>query len=158
MECLPGGFTPRSQGTPADHTNTLGVSREGYGYRIGVESKGEICSLRGAFMTSRPLQRESGELYASLPKLWLHPELANPLQLVLVKVAWYGLGDGPREFYESLSSEALQLGCNRHPLDPCTYLWLCDGHLQGVFGVTVVDMIGGGTELFLSSVMEPLKK
>eukprot|EP00971_Amphidinium_carterae_P113980 2258445-Amphidinium_carterae.2 len=88
----------------------------------------------------------------------MHHELANPLQLVLVKVAWYGLGDGPREFYESLSSEAMQLGCKRHPLDPCTYLWFRSGRLEGIFGVTVDDMIGGGTDAFMEHVMEPLKK
>eukprot|EP00971_Amphidinium_carterae_P219737 4362602-Amphidinium_carterae.1 len=109
-----------------------------------------VGDIKGAFMTSRPLQRECGDLYASLPKLWVHPELANPVQLVLVKVAWYGLGDGPREFYESLSAEALLLGCQRHPLDPCTYLWFHSGRLQGIFGVTVDDMIGGGTDLFWS--------
>eukprot|EP00971_Amphidinium_carterae_P045554 896617-Amphidinium_carterae.1 len=63
-----------------------------------------VADIKGASMTSRPLQRECGDIYASLPKLWMHHDLANPLQLVLVKVAWYGLGDGPREFYESLST------------------------------------------------------
>eukprot|EP00971_Amphidinium_carterae_P341058 6479678-Amphidinium_carterae.1 len=69
-----------------------------------------VADIKGAFMTSRPLQRECGDIYASLPKLWMHRELANPLQLVLMKVAWYRLEDGPRELYESLSSEAMHLG------------------------------------------------
>ena len=81
-----------------------------------------IADIKGAFMSSRPLQREGGDLFAALPQTWLHPQEADPRQLLKIKVAWYGLNDGPREFYETLDHELSALGCQRLPLDPCVYL------------------------------------
>ena len=36
-----------------------------------------------------------------------------------LKVAWYGLQDGPVEFYETLSDELAKLGLTKSRLDPC---------------------------------------
>ena len=49
-----------------------------------------IADIKGAFMSSRPLQRSQGDLFASLPKLWLHPEEAGPSPVVAHKggVVW----------------------------------------------------------------------
>ena len=107
-----------------------------------------IADIKGAFMSSRPLHREQGELYASLPKLWLHHTEANPQQLIQIKVAWYGLNDGPREFYTTLDETLRKLGCVRCPLDPCVYVWHFQGQVAGVIGVTVDDLCCGGTVEF----------
>eukprot|EP00971_Amphidinium_carterae_P349782 6491220-Amphidinium_carterae.1 len=115
-----------------------------------------IADVKGAFMTSRPLDREGGALYASLPKMWDLHDIALPEQLILVKVAWYGLNDGPKEFYETLVADLFRLGCRRSALDPCVFMWFQDNKLQGVVGLTVDDVLGGGTEKFHKSVIEVL--
>eukprot|EP00971_Amphidinium_carterae_P351902 6492329-Amphidinium_carterae.1 len=115
-----------------------------------------IADVKGAFMTSRPLDREGGAIYASLPKLWDLSDIALPEQLILVKVAWYGLNDGPKEFYETLVADLFRLGCKRSSLDPCVFMWFQDSKLQGVIGLTVDDVLGGGTSAFHKSVIEVL--
>ena len=115
-----------------------------------------LADIKGAFMSSRPLQRDQGSLLAALPKLWLHPEEADAQQLLRIKVAWCGLNDGPREFYNTLGAELSQLGCARSPLDPCVYVWHCDGRPSGVIGVTVDDLCCGGSSAFREQVLEPL--
>ena len=117
-----------------------------------------IADIKGAFMSSRPLCREGGELYASLPQLWMHPQEADRAQLLKIKVAWYGLNDGPREFYETLDQELRALGCDRSPLDPCVYLWKNQGAPAGVLGITVDDICGGGSDKFVQQVLEPLQQ
>ena len=116
-----------------------------------------LADIKGAFMSSRPLQREQGELYAALPKLWLHHQEAHPNQLLRMKVAWYGLNDGPREFFTTLDEELRKLGCSRCPLDPCVYIWHYNGRPAGVIGVTVDNLCCGGSEAFREEVLGQLK-
>eukprot|EP00971_Amphidinium_carterae_P335912 6472001-Amphidinium_carterae.7 len=115
-----------------------------------------IADVKGAFMTSRPLDREGGAIYASFMKLWDLNDIALPEQLILVKVAWYGLNDGPKEFYETLVADLFRLGCKRSSLDPCVFMWFKDGSLQGIPGFTVDDVLGGGTPVFHKSVIDVL--
>ena len=117
-----------------------------------------LIDIKGAFMSSRPLSRDQGPLFAALPKLWLFPEEADGRQLVEIRCAWYGLNDGPKEFYETLCQELLALGCQRSVLDPCLFQWFQDGSLQGILGVTVDDLCCGGSQEFHAQVISGLRK
>ena len=79
-----------------------------------------IADIKGAFMNSRALNRPNGPLYAQLPHIWPVDGI-DPQQLVEVKVAWYGLNDGPIEFYRTLDEHLLDLGLRKSKLDPCLY-------------------------------------
>ena len=141
--------------SPTLHRDSLSILLQmiaSYRWRL------RIIDIKGAFMSSRPLQREQGDVYASLPRLWLHPDLADSRQLIRVKVAWYGLNDGPREFYTTLDNALRSLGCVRNPLDPCVYVWYSRGKPAGILGITVNDICTGGSEEFVQSVLEPLGK
>eukprot|EP00971_Amphidinium_carterae_P210651 4179903-Amphidinium_carterae.2 len=63
-----------------------------------------------------------------------------------------------KEFDESFHAEVSQLSCRRCKLDPCVYSWFHEGRCKGIFGVTVDDMVCGGTPLFRSSVLDRLSK
>ena len=117
-----------------------------------------LLDIKGAFMSSRRLERSQGPLYASIPKLWPFPEEANVRQLVEIKCAWYGRNDGPREFYETLCQELVKLGCHRSVLDPCLFQWFHNAALQGIVGATVDDLCCGGSELFQKQVIESLRQ
>eukprot|EP00971_Amphidinium_carterae_P145961 2893124-Amphidinium_carterae.2 len=117
-----------------------------------------IADIKGAFMKSRPLNRKQGPLYAAMPSLGTLPLAADRVQLIEIRCAWYGLNDGPKEFYESFHSEVSKLGCRRSKLDPCVYSWFCNGVCEGVFGVTVDDMVCGGTQRFRKQVLDRLNQ
>ena len=116
-----------------------------------------LVDIKGAFMSSRPLERDQGPLFASLPRLWLFPEEADERQLAQVRCAWYGLNDGPREFYETLCEHLLSMGCRRSALDPCLFQWFKNGHLEGIVGATVDDLCCGGTQEFQRTVLGGLR-
>eukprot|EP00971_Amphidinium_carterae_P331224 6464670-Amphidinium_carterae.1 len=109
-------------------------------------------------MKRRPLNRKQGPLYAAMPTLGVLPQDADRVQLIEIKCAWYGLNDGPKEFYESFHSEVSQLGCRRSKVDPCVYSWFHEGKCEGILGVTVDDMVCGGTTRFRSLVLDKLNK
>ena len=107
-----------------------------------------IADIKGAFMNSRALNRPNGPLYAQLPHIW-PVDGVDPQQLVEVKVAWYGLNDGPIEFYRTLDEHLLSLGLQKSKLDPCLYRYFNrDGKLAGLAGVTVDDICYGGDPEF----------
>eukprot|EP00971_Amphidinium_carterae_P173220 3434410-Amphidinium_carterae.2 len=117
-----------------------------------------IADIKGAFMKSRPLNRKQGPLYAAMPSMGSLPADPDRVQLIEILCAWYGLNDGPREFYVSFHEEVSKLGCRRSILDPCVYTWFNNGKCEGIFGVTVDDMVCGGTALFRSCVIDQLNK
>ena len=60
----------------------------------------------------------------------------------------YGRVDAPLLFYKELSRQLLELGFQRHPLEPCVFM-LCTGQrLHGLLGMHVDDGIYGGDEFF----------
>ena len=80
------------------------------------------------------------------------------MQLLRIKVAWYGLNDGPREFYTTLDQTLQELGCVCCPLDPCVYVWYEQGQPGGVIGITVDDLCCGGSGAFRCKVLEVLQR
>jgi hypothetical protein len=107
-----------------------------------------IGDVKGAFMQSRKLNRPNGPIYAELPSHWPVSDISRE-QLVEVCVAWYGLNDGPVEFYRSLDDHFVNhLGFRRSKLDPCLYFCFSGDRCSGVVGVTVDDMCFGGTDDF----------
>ena len=122
------------------------------------DGSSSIADIKAAFMSSRPLERAQGSIYAALPKLRPLPSEADPQQFVEVKVAWYCLNDGPREFRETHTQELIRFGCRSSSLDPCVYTWHQGGTLQGILGVTVDDLCGGGSQVFRKEVMDALSE
>ena len=81
------------------------------------------------------------------------PELRRTLRMSDIEVCQllgnaYGRVDAPLLFYKELSRQLLELGFQRHPLEPCVFM-LCTGQrLHGLLGMHVDDGIYGGDELF----------
>eukprot|EP00971_Amphidinium_carterae_P349895 6491285-Amphidinium_carterae.5 len=71
----------------------------------------QIAGIQGACMKSRPLNRKQGAVYAAMPSLGTLPLDADRVQLIEIRCAWYGLNDGPKEFYESFHAEVTKLRC-----------------------------------------------
>ena len=71
--------------------------------------------------------------------------------------AAYGLAEAPRAWFLRLTREMLDVGLTQSSLDPCLFsLRGKDGSLQGICGVHVDDILGGGT-LEMDKVLSKLK-
>ena len=68
----------------------------------------------------------------------------------------YGLGDAPRQWYKRLSEVLQGLGMIRSKLDPGILLWFYKSNLEGIIAVQLDDLMYGGPDLFLKSVIKNL--
>jgi transposase InsO family protein len=107
--------------------------------------------IKSAFLQGKELQRS---VFISPPK-----EAQAKGKLWKLKRCIYGLNDASRQFFLSVSDEMRKLGCVQCKLEPSLFYKISsDGKLIGVMVCHIDDFLHGGTDLFDSQVMIPLRK
>ena len=100
---------------------------------IAASNKWTIQStdVKSAFLQGQNIERD---VYLKPPK-----ESSTPQGKVWkLRRCLYGLNDAARQFYNSLSKELLNIGCQRSGLDPALFMFFHNSHLAGVL-VSHVD-------------------
>ena len=77
--------------------------------------------------------------------------------LFRLEKAAYGLAEAPRQWYLRLTRELKETGLVQSQLDPCLFVLREKGKLEGVCGIHVDDLLGGGTSK-MDTVLANLKK
>ena len=112
------------------------------------------ADIKTAFLSGDPSARD---IYFKPPpeiKEWMKLERDDLMKL---EKAAYGLAEAPRAWFLRLTREMLDVGLTQSSLDPCLFsLRGKDGSLQGICGVHVDDILGGGT-LEMDKVLSKLK-
>ncbi|MES9884880.1 MAG: reverse transcriptase domain-containing protein, partial [Sedimenticola sp.] len=82
--------------------------------------------VKAAFLQGNEVDRE---IYVKVPE-----ECASDKSVVWkLKKCVYGLVDASRNWFLSVKTELLRLGCTQSKLDPALFYWHQDGQLQGLF-------------------------
>ena len=119
----------------------------------------QIGDITSAFTCGGPLQRSDGPLYCEapatgLPHLSGESEHAGPILVELLKTV-YGLGDGPIAWHQSFVAAMTKLGFTQSSFDASVFIKRnSKNELIGVLGLTVDDVITGGTEEFQGVLKE----
>ena len=99
------------------------------------------------------------QVQSSLLKLFY----GRPISPVLIQLKiWkfkkllYGLNDAARQFYKSLASELIEIGCVQNSLDPALFSLFVDNQLVGALVTHVDDILHTGTDSFDNLVMDRL--
>ena len=114
-----------------------------------------VADIEGAFLQGDEYSRDSGPIYVMLPHDTF-PGLPTNTIFQLTKCV-YGLMDAPLRWWKSLERTLKNLDMQQSELDPCIFYWYKQNVLQGVMAVHVDDLLIGGSNDFLSEVVEPLK-
>ena len=112
----------------------------------------QMGGVSSAFMAGDFCERQEGSLYAELP-----PEGVPGVptgSLVKLKKTANGLGDGPLKWFQCLLNLCLSIGFRQSPFDPCLLSLFEGKKLCGVLGLTVDDIIGGGSGGFSARCAE----
>jgi hypothetical protein len=118
-----------------------------------VMCQGDVSS---AFMNGDYYERQEGELFGTLPPEGIPGIPAG--SMLRWKKCVYGLGDGPLRWFLAFMKFCIhELGFQQSSFDPCLLYLFHDGRLAGVLGVSVDDVLGGGTSYFQQKC-EILKK
>ena len=86
------------------------------------------------------------------------PEADQPKTLWKLKTCVYGLSDAPRSWYVRVRDEFEKLKVKTSIYDHALFFWHEDGILQGIIASHVDDFIFGGSKVFISEVINPLKE
>ena len=65
-----------------------------------------------------------------------------------LRKAVYGLVNAPKKWWVRLKKSFIEHGCTSCALDPSAFVLRMSGHIRGVLGVHVDDVIGSGDETF----------
>ena len=77
--------------------------------------------------------------------------------LFRLEKAAYGLAEAPRQWYLRLTRELKETGLIQSQLDPCLFVLRVRGKLEGICGIHVDDLLGGGTSK-MDEVLANLRK
>ena len=69
----------------------------------------------------------------------------------------YGLVNAPKKWWDSFKKSLIENGFTSCALDPCAFVLRMGGKFNGVLGVHVDDVIGGGDETF-DRIMTAVRK
>lgn len=113
-------------------------------YMAIAASKGwniNSIDIKAAFLQSEEISRE---VFIKAPKE------ANCGDGILwrLKKCVYGLTDAARNWFLTMKTFLLQLGCIQVKTNPSAFYWLYVGNLEGVFVMHVDDFLWGGTKRF----------
>ena len=86
------------------------------------------------------------------------PPEANTNKLWRLKKCMYGLADAPRKWYLRLTEELKRLGCTQHKIDKGLFIYTLNDKLVSILTCCVDDIAYGNTPIFLSKVINELKK
>ena len=75
-----------------------------------------------------------------------------------MKTCVYGLSDAPSSWYVRVRDEFEKLKVKTSIYDHALFFWHEDGILQGIIASHVDDFIFGGSKVFISEVINPLKE
>ena len=112
------------------------------------------ADIKTAFLSGDPQQRG---IYFRPPreiKEWMN---LDDTDLFRREKAAYGLAEAPRQWFLRLTRELREVGLTPSKLDPCLYFLRKDGKIEGICGIHVDDLLGGGTAE-MDAVLERLKK
>ena len=112
----------------------------------------ELGDVSSAFAAGDYFCRQQGELYAEVPEEGI-PGVA-PKSLIKLKKAVYGLGDAPLRWFRCFLAYCVQLGFRQSALDPCLLTFWHGGRLDGIIGLSVDDIIGGGGPKFQEAIVK----
>ena len=89
--------------------------------------------------------------------------LRPPLETDQLRTLWklktcvYGLSDAPCSWYARVMDDFEKLKVKTNFYDHALYFWHEDGILQGIIASHIDDFIFGGSKMFISKVINPLK-
>ena len=108
--------------------------------------------IKTAFLQGKPLERE---VYLRPPKEYYG---GKPGKLWKMKKAVYGLGDAPKSWFESVTSQLKSTGAKWSPTDPAFLWWTHpDGTLRGLMCLHVDDIYWVGDKSFDKGVVQALR-
>ena len=110
----------------------------------------QTTDIKSAFLQGRPLERD---VYVKPPKGYEKPGIIWKLKKCL-----YGLCDGARNFYLSVVDKLKELGCIVSNLEPCIFVYIVNGKLEGLIACHVDDFLHSGSSIFVDNVIKPLMK
>ena len=122
-------------------------------FSIAANMRWEVvmADITSAFLQSDILDRE---VYVMPPK---HIRKEGIIWRLLKPM--YGLGDASLQWYKTLTSKLIELGCKRLTTDPALFYWHEEsGRLGGIASWHVDDMIATGGVKFYENVLTPLMK
>lgn len=107
--------------------------------------------VKAAFLQGADFERE---VYLKPPRE------ASDMQgkLWMLKKCVYGLNDASRVWYFTVKDLLTKLGCTQLQVDSSMFYWYYEGELAGLFVMHVDDFIWGGTEEFVSNVINKIKE
>ena len=70
----------------------------------------------------------------------------------------YGLGDAPRAWYLCVKEELVKAGGIKGKYDNANFYWDQNNWLQGILSSHVDDFCWAGTEWFIETVIEHIRK
>ena len=118
---------------------------------IGVSNgwKSHCLDVKSAFLQGQPIERD---VYLLPPE-----EACESGNLWKLKKVVYGLKDGSRNWYFTLKSFLLNLGCSISKCDPAVFYLRQDTSVIGILLLHVDDVIWCGTDEFESIVIERIR-
>ena len=135
------------------------LSQEGFAITLQMLASNrwgmKIGDVEGAFLKGDPLQRENGRVLVRLPGTVV-PGVPDGSIVELLKPV-YGLADAPKAWFDTLTTTLRHLGCVQSALDACVFYYRKGSGTQGIMAIQVDDILFGGSEQFITAIMEPLK-
>ena len=109
----------------------------------------QSIDYKTAFLQGNLIDRE---VYLKPPS-----EFRNANKIWKLKKTVYGLADAPREWFLRLREEILKLGAKVSTYDSGVFYWYFNGKLEGILSCFVDDQLWGGSDNFVTNVIEKLR-
>ena len=118
----------------------------------------QLGDVTGAFLEADEMTRTNGKLYMSGPANHHLPGY-HPEQLYEVVKPIYGLNDSPQRWFTKFANTVKEDGWIQSRLDHCVFfLRNKQGHLKGVLGVHVDDVLLGGQGVDFEASIKRLRE
>ena len=118
----------------------------------------QLGDVTGAFLEADEMTRTNGKLYMSGPANHHLPGY-HPEQLYEVVKPIYGLNDSPQRWFTKFANTVKEDGWIQSRLDHCVFfLRNKQGHLKGVVGVHVDDVLLGGQGVDFEASIKRLRE
>ena len=129
-------------------------------YCANIHQEPHLVDLKTAFLQGDPYKTgDQREVYCyPPPELTKSPSSQDKVTLWLMRKSAYGLCDAPRVWYQKLRKAFVTLGLEPSVYDDCAYVYRRNGATHGLIATHVDDLIFGGTQDFISRILDYLGK
>ena len=107
----------------------------------------KTTDIKSAFLQGAPISRD----------IFINPPAectTLPGMIWKLRPCLYVLNDAGGQFYESVHTTLLKLGCSQSSIDPALYYYIRNNETHGLFACHVDDFLHAGTETFELDIYE----